>query len=85
MQVLRTPDERFAGLPGYSFEPRYVEVGDGLRVYYVDDGPRHGPGPPRNTCSAAIPGTRDFCRQPCRTTDMTRAGVARLNKCGPPA
>jgi haloalkane dehalogenase len=39
MDVLRTPDDRFAGLPGYSFAPRYVEV-DGLRVHYVDEGPR---------------------------------------------
>ena len=27
MKLLRTPDERFAGLAGYPFEPRYVEVG----------------------------------------------------------
>ena len=44
MQALRTPDERFQNLPGYSFEPRYAEVpsGDGgtLRVHYVDEGPR---------------------------------------------
>jgi haloalkane dehalogenase len=39
MQVLRTPDERFAGLPGYAFAPHYVDV-DGLRVHYVDEGPR---------------------------------------------
>ena len=26
MGVLRTPDERFDGLPGYPFEPRYVDV-----------------------------------------------------------
>ncbi len=38
MNVLRTPDERFANLPGYQFEPHYVEV-DGLRVHYVDEGP----------------------------------------------
>lgn len=38
MDVLRTPDERFAGLPGYPFRPRYVEV-DGLRMHYVDEGP----------------------------------------------
>lgn len=38
MEVLRTPDERFAGLPGWQFEPRYVEVA-GLRVHYVDEGP----------------------------------------------
>lgn len=39
MDVLRTPDERFDNLPGYSFEPRYIEV-DGLRMHYVDEGPR---------------------------------------------
>ena len=37
--VLRTPDERFAGLPAYAFEPHYVDV-DGLRVHTVDEGPR---------------------------------------------
>src|SRR5213594_1451738 len=37
-ESLRTPDERFAGLPGYP-SPRYIEV-DGLRVHYVDEGPR---------------------------------------------
>ena len=40
MKVLRTPDERFAALPDFPFEPRYVEVGDGLRVHYLDEGPR---------------------------------------------
>lgn len=39
MEVLRTPDECFARLPDYAFAPRYVEV-DGLRVHYVDEGPR---------------------------------------------
>ena len=43
MEVLRTPDERFASLPGYPFSPHYVEVPDGeggeLRVHYVDEGP----------------------------------------------
>ena len=37
MDVFRTPDERFAGLPDYGFEPRYVEQ-DGLRMHYVDEG-----------------------------------------------
>lgn len=40
MKALRTPDERFANLPGYDFEPHYAEVGDGLRMHYVDEGPR---------------------------------------------
>jgi haloalkane dehalogenase len=43
MQVLRTPDERFDGLPGFAFEPHYVDVPDGeggtLRMHYVDEGP----------------------------------------------
>ena len=37
MDVFRTPDERFEGLPGYGFEPHYAEV-DGLRLHYVDEG-----------------------------------------------
>ena len=42
MDALRTPDDRFTDLPGYPFEPHYVEVTDGLRVHYVDEGPRDG-------------------------------------------
>jgi haloalkane dehalogenase len=42
MKTLRTPDERFVGLPDYPFEPRYVEL-DGLRMHYVDEGPADGP------------------------------------------
>ena len=37
MDVFRTPDERFADLPAFRFEPRYVEQG-GLRMHYVDEG-----------------------------------------------
>ena len=40
MEALRTQDDRFAALPGYPFAPHYATVGDGLRVHYVDDGPR---------------------------------------------
>lgn len=42
MTVLRTPDERFAELPGFDYAPHYAEV-DGLRIHYVDEGPRDGP------------------------------------------
>lgn len=35
--VLRTPEERFADLPGFAYEPRYVEV-EGLRMAYVESG-----------------------------------------------
>ena len=41
MEILRTPEERFSNLPGFPFTPRYTEV-DGLRVHYVDEGPREG-------------------------------------------
>src|SRR5437763_11327987 len=34
MRALRTPDERFAGLPGFGWEPRYADVG-GLRMAHV--------------------------------------------------
>jgi len=37
MDILRTPEERFAALPGYPFEPHYITV-DGLRMHYVDEG-----------------------------------------------
>ena len=39
-QFLRTPDERFAGLPGWTFAPHYFERPDGLRLHYIDEGPR---------------------------------------------
>ena len=39
MQTIRTPEERFANLPGYDFAPHYVEV-DALRMHYVDEGLR---------------------------------------------
>ncbi len=39
--VLRTPDDRFANLPGYDFPPRYTTV-DGLRIHHIDEGPPGG-------------------------------------------
>ena len=46
--VVRTDEARFTSLPGYPFEPNYVEVrnpyGDAtLRMHYVDEGPRDAP------------------------------------------
>ena len=38
MKVLRTPDDRFQALPGFAFEPHYLEH-QGLRVHYIDEGP----------------------------------------------
>jgi haloalkane dehalogenase len=42
MEIQRTPEERFAGLPDFPYEPRYVEVDGGLRVAVVEDGPAEG-------------------------------------------
>ena len=36
-EALRTPDERFANLPGYDFAPHFVDL-DGLRMHYIDEG-----------------------------------------------
>lgn len=47
METVRTPDDRFVGLPDYPFEPHYVEIDDtlggSLRVHHLDEGPRDGP------------------------------------------
>ena len=37
MPLLRTPDERFANLEDFPYEPRYVEI-NGARVHYIDEG-----------------------------------------------
>jgi len=42
IDFVRTPEERFQGLADFPFQPRYAEVG-GLRVHYVDEGPRDAP------------------------------------------
>jgi haloalkane dehalogenase len=47
MEILRTPDERFAALPDYAFEAHYATVPDGeggeLRIHFVDEGPADAP------------------------------------------
>lgn len=45
MEILRTPDERFAGLDGFDFTPHYSQVTDAqdgtrLRIHHLDEGPR---------------------------------------------
>lgn len=45
MDVLRTPDGRFTGLPGFEFAPHYQEDlpgYEGLRVHYLDEGSGDG-------------------------------------------
>ncbi len=44
--ALRTPDERFAALPGHPWQPRYLADLPslaGLRLHYVDEGPAEAP------------------------------------------
>jgi hypothetical protein len=47
MPVLRTPDDRFENLSGFSYRPRYLEIQDDdlgpLRIHYLDEGPADGP------------------------------------------
>jgi pimeloyl-ACP methyl ester carboxylesterase len=46
MEALRTPDERFADLPGYRFAPHYLDdlpSAQGLRLHYLDEGPVDAP------------------------------------------
>lgn len=37
MDFIRTPNERFSNLPGWPYEPRYLEY-EGMRIHYVDEG-----------------------------------------------
>lgn len=42
MDALRTPDDRFANLPGFAYVPKYLEGLPGyrdLRLAYIDEGP----------------------------------------------
>ena len=44
--ALRTPDSAFDGLPGYPWTPRHVSdlpALNGLRLHYLDEGPRAAP------------------------------------------
>ena len=41
-EFVRTPDECFKDLPDFPYQPNYVAV-DGLRMHYIDEGPRDGP------------------------------------------
>lgn len=47
MRVLRTPDECFAGIEDYPFQPVYTHIkaedGTELRIHHIDEGPEDGP------------------------------------------
>jgi len=42
IEALRTPDDRFADLPGYPWQPHYLEQANGLRMHYLDEGRHSG-------------------------------------------
>src|SRR3546814_5929877 len=41
--IYRTPADRFADLPGCPFAPHDPELSGGLRLHYLDEGPRDAP------------------------------------------
>jgi haloalkane dehalogenase len=46
IESVRTPEERFAGLPGFDFRPHYLDGlpgYEGLRVHYLDEAPASRP------------------------------------------
>jgi haloalkane dehalogenase len=47
VRILKTPDERFAGLADWPYAPRYATVidadGTAMQLHYVDEGARDGP------------------------------------------
>ena len=62
LEVLRTPRDRFAVLPGWPYVANFHRRMDGLSVHYVDSGPPragqtwlclHGQSPPGDTFTAA--------------------------------
>lgn len=42
MKFLTTPNSRFENLPDYTFQPNYTQVGNGLQMHYIDEGPKDG-------------------------------------------
>lgn len=43
MRIYQTPDERFDHIPDWPFRPHYHHLNAGLRLHYVDEGPRDAP------------------------------------------
>ena len=85
MDVYRTPDERFEGLPGYAFEPRYVEQ-DGLRMHYVEEGAgrSRAAAPRRADVGIPVPEDDPAAQRPSRGSSRptTSASAARTSRRG---
>jgi pimeloyl-ACP methyl ester carboxylesterase len=61
IEALRTPEERFEALPGYAFEPRYLDAlpgYEGLRVHYLDE---RGSGPGSGRTFLCLHGQPTWC------------------------
>ena len=43
MTIKNTPAEAFQNIPDYPFAPNWMDIGDGLTIHYVDEGPKDGP------------------------------------------
>ena len=66
MELLRTPDDRFADLPGYPFAPHYVEIPDGDGGDAARPPPRRGP---RRRPGRAAPARRAVLELPLPAHD----------------
>ena len=42
-KIISTPAERFNNLPGYNFSENFIEVTQGLKMHYVDEGKKADP------------------------------------------
>ena len=47
-EIIRTPYERFENLYGFDCKPHHIEIA-GLRIHYVDEGPRSAMSSPPRT------------------------------------
>lgn len=40
MKFVNTPEERFNNLKDYTFKPNFIELNEGMKMHYVDEGPK---------------------------------------------
>jgi haloalkane dehalogenase len=88
IDALRTPDDRFAGLPGWPYAPHYVDDlpgYEGLRVHYADEGPAEGSAHlslPARPADLVLPLPQDDPGLPGVGRPRDRAGLAGLRPLG---
>lgn len=42
-KIIRTPENRFENLDAYDFQSKYIDVEEGLRMHYLDEGNQNNP------------------------------------------